>query len=100
MFYPSLVLLLHTFPSRPNDSLHQLLLTKGDNNPTDDIDLYRGVSWLERRHIVGKVRGCVCLIYYPTDLISLSQILAIRGIHDNSDGVYHSHISGSAIDLA
>lgn len=36
---------------------HQLLLTKGDNNPVDDIDLYQGLEWLERRHIVGKVRG-------------------------------------------
>ncbi len=35
----------------------QLLLTKGDNNPVDDIDLYQGLEWLERRHIVGKVRG-------------------------------------------
>lgn len=35
----------------------QLLLTKGDNNPVDDIDLYNGLKWLERRHIVGKVRG-------------------------------------------
>jgi hypothetical protein len=35
----------------------QLLLTKGDNNPVDDIDLYQGLEWLERQHIVGKVRG-------------------------------------------
>ena len=38
---------------------NQLLLTKGDNNPVDDIDLYNGISWLKRRHIVGKVRGSV-----------------------------------------
>lgn len=35
----------------------QLLLTKGDNNPVDDIELYQGLEWLERKHIVGKVRG-------------------------------------------
>jgi signal peptidase len=35
----------------------QLLLTKGDNNYVDDIELYQGLDWLERRHIVGKVRG-------------------------------------------
>lgn len=35
----------------------QLLLTKGDNNAVDDIDLYQGLEWLERKHIVGKVRG-------------------------------------------
>lgn len=37
--------------------MDQLLLTKGDNNPVDDIDLYNGIEWLEKRHIVGKVRG-------------------------------------------
>ncbi|KAG5645177.1 Signal peptidase complex catalytic subunit [Asterophora parasitica] len=36
---------------------NQLLLTKGDNNNVDDIELYRGINWLERKHIVGKVRG-------------------------------------------
>lgn len=35
----------------------QLLLTKGDNNPIDDLELYQGLEWLERRHIIGKVRG-------------------------------------------
>lgn len=35
----------------------QLLLTKGDNNQVDDIELYQGLDWLERKHIVGKVRG-------------------------------------------
>jgi len=38
---------------------HQRLLTKGDNNYVDDIELYQGLEWLERKHIVGKVRGCV-----------------------------------------
>jgi signal peptidase len=35
----------------------QLLLTKGDNNDVDDIALYAGLEWLERRHVIGKVRG-------------------------------------------
>lgn len=35
----------------------QTLLTKGDNNDVDDIIMYKGMQWLERRHIVGKVRG-------------------------------------------
>ncbi|OAX32875.1 hypothetical protein K503DRAFT_776203 [Rhizopogon vinicolor AM-OR11-026] len=40
--------------------VHQLLLTKGDNSHVDDIELYHwGLGWLERRHIVGKVRGYV-----------------------------------------
>jgi signal peptidase len=38
---------------------NQLLLTKGDNNYLDDIELYQGLDWLEHKHIVGKVRGCV-----------------------------------------
>jgi signal peptidase len=33
------------------------MMTKGDNNPIDDMELYRGMDWLERKHIVGKVRG-------------------------------------------
>jgi signal peptidase I len=52
----------------------QLLLTKGDNNPVDDIDLYQGLEWLERRNIVGKVRGSVLHIYY----IYLSNRLTLR----------------------
>jgi hypothetical protein len=36
------------------------MLTKGDNNHVDDIDLYQGLEWLNQRHIVGKVRGYVC----------------------------------------
>ena len=39
----------------------QLMLTKGDNNPTDDLGLYhsymRGMKWLKRDMVVGKVRG-------------------------------------------
>ncbi|KAI6145106.1 hypothetical protein BKA82DRAFT_4170114 [Pisolithus tinctorius] len=45
---------------------NQLLLTKGDNNHADDIELYRGLEFLERRHIVGKVRGFVPYIGYIT----------------------------------
>ena len=39
------------------DPEDQLVLTKGDNNPVDDIGLYRGLKYLERKHVVGKVRG-------------------------------------------
>ncbi|KAG1856200.1 uncharacterized protein F5891DRAFT_1146117 [Suillus fuscotomentosus] len=45
---------------------HQLMLTKGDNNHVDDIDLYRGLEWLDRRHIIGKVRGFLPYIGYVT----------------------------------
>ncbi|EPQ51796.1 hypothetical protein GLOTRDRAFT_112311 [Gloeophyllum trabeum ATCC 11539] len=46
--------------------VEQLLLTKGDNNPIDDVDLYNGLDWLERRHVVGKVRGFLPYIGYVT----------------------------------
>ena len=39
----------------------QLLLTKGDNNPVDDIGLYRGLKHLGRKHVVGKVKGYVSM---------------------------------------
>ncbi|KAJ8589854.1 hypothetical protein M405DRAFT_737946, partial [Rhizopogon salebrosus TDB-379] len=42
----------------------QLLLTKGDNNHVDDIELYQGLEWLDRRHIVGKVRGFLPYVGY------------------------------------
>lgn len=45
----------------------QLMLTKGDNNYVDDLELYQGLKWLERKHIVGKVRGCaqfLCLSWF------------------------------------
>ncbi|WWC86948.1 signal peptidase I [Kwoniella dendrophila CBS 6074] len=44
----------------------QLLLTKGDNNPGDDITLYNGIEWIERKHIIGKVRGFLPYIGYVT----------------------------------
>lgn len=47
----------------------QLLLTKGDNNPIDDIMLYNGLDRLRREHIIGKVRGYACV--FLGDLLSL-----------------------------
>ncbi|KAK2459821.1 hypothetical protein APHAL10511_008142 [Amanita phalloides] len=44
----------------------QLLLTKGDNNHIDDITLYQGLEWLERKHIIGKVRGFIPYVGYVT----------------------------------
>nr|VWO98601.1 DNA helicase (EC [Ganoderma boninense] len=44
----------------------QLLLTKGDNNHVDDLELYQGLEWLERKHIVGKVRGFLPYVGYVT----------------------------------
>ncbi|PAV17821.1 sec11 c [Pyrrhoderma noxium] len=44
----------------------QLLLTKGDNNLQDDIGLYQGLQWLEKKHIIGKVDGFLPYIGYVT----------------------------------
>ncbi|KAG8750512.1 Signal peptidase complex catalytic subunit [Serendipita sp. 396] len=46
--------------------LNQEVLTKGDNNPQDDILLYKNLKWLERQHIVGKVRGFLPYVGYVT----------------------------------
>ncbi|KAI9567672.1 hypothetical protein HD554DRAFT_2173078 [Boletus coccyginus] len=45
---------------------NQLMLTKGDNNHVDDVELYQGLDFLERRHIIGKVRGFLPYIGYVT----------------------------------
>ena len=42
------------------------MMTKGDNNPVDDFGLYQGLEWLERKHIVGKVRGFIPYVGYIT----------------------------------
>jgi signal peptidase len=47
-------------------TVNQRLLTKGDNNYVDDIELYQGLEWLERKHIVGKVRGYVLSLFVYT----------------------------------
>ncbi|KAJ7481655.1 hypothetical protein FB451DRAFT_1236763 [Mycena latifolia] len=50
----------------PQPAHNQRLLTKGDNNDVNDIELYRGLDYLERKHIVGKVRGFLPYIGYVT----------------------------------
>ncbi|KAF7329917.1 Signal peptidase complex catalytic subunit SEC11 [Mycena kentingensis (nom. inval.)] len=61
------VLETHDAKSRGSYSpLNQRLLTKGDNNEVNDIELYRGLDYLERKHIVGKVRGFLPYIGYVT----------------------------------
>lgn len=54
-------------PAQCTDKVpRQLMLTKGDNNYADDLELYRGLDWLERKHIVGKVKGFLPYIGYVT----------------------------------
>ncbi|RXW19711.1 hypothetical protein EST38_g6153 [Candolleomyces aberdarensis] len=56
----------HTTNTDGSESDNQLLLTKGDNNYVDDIELYQGLEWLEKKHIVGKVRGFLPYVGYVT----------------------------------
>ncbi|KXN70019.1 Sec11-like 3, isoform CRA_b, partial [Conidiobolus coronatus NRRL 28638] len=58
-------------PDRPIPIVHRVLklhadaktgeefiLTKGDDNPVNDRGLYdRGQLWLERKHIIGRIKG-------------------------------------------
>ncbi|KAK7042350.1 signal peptidase complex catalytic subunit SEC11 [Favolaschia claudopus] len=60
------VLETHDGKSRGSSPIVQRLLTKGDNNEVNDIELYRGLDYLERKHIVGKVRGFLPYIGYVT----------------------------------
>ena len=55
----------------------QLLLTKGDNNYVDDIDLYQGLEWLERKHIVGKVRGYAFICWFCAYILIFSHLFMI-----------------------
>lgn len=48
------------FSVHRKDSNEQWILTKGDNNPSDDVGLYNGVRYLKRSNIVGKVQGYAC----------------------------------------
>lgn len=59
-------------PNRLNtsdDEGEQELLTKGDNNPSDDLVLYNGMKHLKKSHIVGKVSGYVPYVGYATILM-------------------------------
>lgn len=49
-----------------------MLLTKGDNNIADDVELYaRGQDYLNREEdIVGSVRGYIPMVGYVTILLS------------------------------
>ncbi|ODV91829.1 hypothetical protein CANCADRAFT_42456 [Tortispora caseinolytica NRRL Y-17796] len=49
----------------------ELVLTKGDNNPIDDLGLYaRGQRYIERSHIDGAVCAILPFVGYVTILIS------------------------------
>ncbi|TPX17068.1 uncharacterized protein E0L32_012281 [Thyridium curvatum] len=50
---------------------HAKILTKGDNNPSDDTSLYaHGQDFLERKAIIGSVVGFVPFVGYVTIMLS------------------------------
>ncbi|KDR70943.1 hypothetical protein GALMADRAFT_254547 [Galerina marginata CBS 339.88] len=49
---------------RSENTPQQLLLTKGDNNPVDDVALYNGVDWLRGEQVIGKVWGFLPYVGY------------------------------------
>lgn len=65
---------VYSLPSSPVPIVHRIVslhgdnrfLTKGDNNPVDDVGLYRGPKFLEEKDIVGKVHGYVPYVGYVT----------------------------------
>ncbi|TFY63734.1 hypothetical protein EVG20_g6193 [Dentipellis fragilis] len=71
------VLETHDFPIKQKSanvtyaSENQKLLTKGDNNYLDDVELYQGLDLLERNHIVGKVTGFLPYVGYVTIAMSI-----------------------------
>ncbi len=64
-------------------------LRREDNNYVDDIELYQGLEWLERKHIVGKGSRVSILQFAVFGISHLSftvQLLAIRWICHNRYG--------------
>jgi len=59
-----------TAPKLGDSMSGQLLLTKGDNNPVDDLELYKGSQWLEGKHVVGKVQGYVAVFISTSKTIT------------------------------
>jgi signal peptidase len=94
-------------PGRPIPIVHRVLklhvdaktgeefiLTKGDNNPVNDRGLYdRGQLWLERKHIIGRIKGHlpyigmipVLLNDYPKLKQGILAILAIYVFFNNDE---------------
>ena len=47
-----------------------LLLTKGDNNPVDDLWIYRGPRYLKGEQVIGKVRAYLPHVGIATILLT------------------------------
>ena len=85
LLYWSLALTSRNISSETEPS--HMLLTKGDNNIADDVELYaRGQDYLNyKRDIVGSVRGYIPMVGYVTIMLSehpwlKSVLLGIMGL--------------------
>jgi signal peptidase len=67
--------IVHRVLREHHNSKKQLLLTKGDNNPVDDLGLYAyGQNYLNKeRDIIGTVKGYFPYVGYVTILITENQ---------------------------
>ncbi|CAN6632136.1 signal peptidase complex catalytic subunit Sec11p [Trichomonascus vanleenenianus] len=79
--------IVHRIMREHSSDRKQLLLTKGDNNAMDDLDLYaRRQMYLDREaEIVGTVKGYLPLVGYATILLTENQkfkyaLLALVGL--------------------
>lgn len=77
------------------------ILTKGDNNPGDDIVLYRGPKWLRRDQIVGKVIGYIPYAGYITILMvcALFEVMAVTLTLTHTSQNDHPNIKYAGIAL-
>ena len=46
------------------------ILTKGDNNEVNDRGIYRTINWLNKKHIVGRVRASIPFLGMATILLT------------------------------
>lgn len=67
--------IVHRVLRQHSSAKKQLLLTKGDNNPLDDLDLYAYKQmYLDREaEVVGSVKGYIPIVGYITILITENQ---------------------------
>ncbi|PKI83130.1 Sec11p [Malassezia vespertilionis] len=58
--------IVHRVIETHSDRRGQMLLTRGDNNKDDDVQLYGGQRWLYSDQVVGRVVGYIPYVGYVT----------------------------------
>ena len=83
---------VHAHSEEDIEDVH--ILTKGDNNYGDDVTLYpRGMYWLQRKHVLGTLRGflpyvgmaTIIMNDYPMVKYGLIGLLAVTVIFSKDD---------------